>query len=427
MARDALTQSPGAPSLRPGTLESQAGGSSTVTPMPATDAQALRAHWTLDPSVCYLNHGAFGACPSEVLQVQQSYRTRLEREPVRFMTGELDGALDASREALAAFLGSDTDGLVFVPNATTGVNAVLRSMTFAAGDELLVTTQGYNACSNAAEFVTSRAGARVVVADVPFPIAGPEDVVEAVMAAVSERTKLALLDHVTSPTGLVFPLEALIERLHERGVMVLVDGAHAPGMLPLDLLTLGADWYTGNCHKWICAPKGAAFLWARAERREGLRPTTISHGANSPRPGHNRLQDEFDWPGTGDPSPWLCVPTALEFMGGLLPGGWDAVRAHNHDLVVQGRRLLLDALGVPSPAPESMLGSLASVPLPLGDPNASGGAFDKDPVHERLFHEHRIEVPVHAWPAPPQRLLRISAQVYNESADYERLASALKG
>jgi isopenicillin-N epimerase len=383
----------------------------------------LAALWPLDRDVVFLNHGSFGACPAEVLRHQAALRAELEAEPVRFLSRELDGRLDAARAALAAFVGADPDDLAFVTNATSGVNAVLRSRAFAAGDELLTTDHAYNACRNALAFVAERWGARVVVVPVPFPVASPDAVVDAVLAKVTPRTRLALLDHVTSPTGLILPVERLTAALRGRGVDVLIDGAHAPGMLPLDLTALGATYYSGNCHKWLCAPKGSAFLWVRRDRQLDVRPLTISHGASAVRPGRSRFRLEFDWTGTTDPTAWLTVPRAIEYLGGLLPGGWPALMARNHALAVEARGLLGEALGTPPPCPDAMLGSLASVRLPDGD--GAAGWRRVDPLQQRLFEGWGIEVPVMTWPAPPRRLLRISAQLYNRREHYERLAGAL--
>jgi isopenicillin-N epimerase len=380
--------------------------------------------WPLDRGIVFLNHGSFGACPSEVLRHQAVRRAEMEAEPVRFLSRELDDRLDDARAALAAFVGAHPDDLAFVPNATSGVNTVVRSLTFAAGDELLTTDHAYNACRNALEFAARRAGARVVVAAVPFPVAGPEAVVEAVLARVTPRTRLALLDHVTSPTGLVLPIERLIAELHGRGVDVLVDGAHAPGMVPLELRALGATYYSGNCHKWLCAPKGAGFLWVRRDRHADIHPLTISHGASARRPGRERFRLEFDWTGTCDPTAWLTVPRAIEYVGGLLPGGWPAVMARNRALALEARRLLCEAVGVPAPCPETMIGSLASIVLPDG-PTTDVYWRHPDPLQGRLFDAWNIEVPVMSWPSPPRRLVRVSAQLYNDRADFARLAEAL--
>jgi isopenicillin-N epimerase len=384
--------------------------------------------WTLDPDVDFLNHGSYGACPRAVLDAQGELRAELERQPVAFMLRRLPGLLDAAREELAAFLGADADGMVGVPNATTGVSTVLRSLLpgLGPGDELLTTDHAYNACKNALDFVAAASGARVVVRPVPFPLDDAGEVVGSLLEGASERTRVALVDHVTSPTGLVLPLAEIVARLAERGIDTLVDGAHAPGQLPLDLRALGAAWYTGNCHKWICAPKGAAFLWAREDRREALRPLVVSHGHNTRRPGRSRLHDEFDWQGTDDPTPFLSVPAALHTVGGLVPGGWPEVVERNRALALRGRAVLAAALGVPPPCPEGMVGSLAALPLPPRPPGSQLSPIGLDPLQEGLLARFAIEVPVHAWPAPPQRVLRISAQLYNEPAQYGRLAAALR-
>jgi isopenicillin-N epimerase len=383
--------------------------------------------WALDPRTVYLNHGAFGACPRAVLEFQRTIRDRLERGPVQFFVRDLEPLLDEARAALADFLGADPAGLVFVPNATAGVNTVLRSLQFKRGDELLVTDHEYNACRNALNFIAERSGARVVMAKVPFPLKSKQEVVEAVLSRVTSRTRLALLDHVTSQTGLVLPIAALVGKLAQHGVETLVDGSHAPGMVPLNLRQLGAAYYTGNCHKWLCAPKGAGFLWTRRDRRESIRPLAISHGANSPRTDRSRYLIEFGWTGTNDPSAWLSVPEALRFVGSLLPGGWPAIRKRNRALALAARTLLCDALQIDPPCPDEMIGALAAVPLSDGtDAKPPKSPLYLDPLQERLLADHRIEVPIIPWPAPPKRLLRISAQLYNSMPQYERLVAALK-
>lgn len=384
----------------------------------------LARHWDLDPEVVFLNHGSFGACPRAVLAEQSRLRAELEAEPVRFVHRQAEARLDAARAALATFVGCDPDDLAFVANATTGVSTVLRSLTFAPGDELLTIDHAYNACRNALAFAAERSGARVVVAPIAFPLGGPEAIVDAVLAQVTARTRLALLDHVTSPTGIVLPIAELVRELHARGVDTLVDGAHAPGMLPLELDRLGAAYYTGNCHKWLCTPKGSALLHVRRDRQHRIRPLAISHGANSTRSDRSRFRLEFDFTGTTDPTPFLCVPAALQLLGGLLPGGMPALQAHNHELALAGRDLLCAAIGTPPPAPAVLLGSLAAVPLP---PSARPpvGPLGLDPLQVALYERHRIEVPVMRWPQPALRLLRISPQAYNSREQYEYLATAV--
>lgn len=383
--------------------------------------------WPLDHAVTFLNHGSFGSCPLAVQEFQREVRERMERQPVKFFVRDLEGLLDEARSKLAAFVGSAAEDLVFVPNATSGVNAVLRSLSFEPGDELLVTDQEYNACRNTLDYVAGRSGARVVVVKIPFPLAGVAEINTPILAAITPRTRLVLLDHVTSQTGLVLPIEALVRGLAARGVDTLVDGAHAPGMVPLNLAQLGAAYYTGNCHKWICAPKGAAFLHVRRDRQERIRPLVISHGANSSRTDRSRFLIEFGWMGTGDPSAALAVPKAIEFIRSLRPGGWDEVMKHNRDLALAGRRVLCSELDIPTPCPDELIGSLASVPIPdANSAKPSKNPLYLDPLQDRLLVEFGIEVPVIPWPAPPKRLLRISAQLYNSLPQYEKLARALK-
>lgn len=384
------------------------------------------AQWLLDPSVTFLNHGSFGSCPRHVLDFQQGLRVRLERQPVRFMVRDLEPLWDAARNGLAAFVGADADDLVFVNNATTGVNTVLRSLRFAPGDELLVTNHEYNACRNALNAVAAQAGARVVVADVPFPLKTEDDMVLPILSRVTPRTKLALLDHVTSQTGLVFPIARLVQELKQAGVETLVDGSHAPGMLHLNLNQIGAAYYTGNCHKWICAPKGAAFLHVRRDLQPSVRPLVISHGANSARTDRSRFLIEFAWTGTSDPSAMLSVPEALRFMSTLLPGGWPEIMRRNHDLTVAARLRLCESLQLSPPCPDEFLGSLASVSIsdsPGQTPSKS--PLYLDPWQDELLERHQIEVPIIPWPSPPRRLLRISAQLYNCLPQYDLLAGVL--
>jgi len=384
----------------------------------------LARHFSLDPEVIYLNHGAFGACPRVLLEAQRELQATLEREPVDFMARHWERRLDAVRVALGSFVGADPDDLALVTNATAGVNTVLRSLRFSPRDEILVTDHGYNACSNAARFVAEREGLRVVVARVPFPLTDPQQVTRAILAGVTARTRLALIDHVTSPTGLVFPIEAIVHALRERSVETLVDGAHAPGMVPLALDALGAAYYTGNCHKWMCTPKGSAFLHVRKDRQADVHPLVISHGANAPRTDRSRFRLEFDFTGTQDPTAWLVIPEAIRFLGSLLPGGWEELRARNHALTLRGRAIVCDTLHIPSPAPDSMLGSLAAVPLPPGA-SSELPPMSVDPIMTTLYERHRIEILASVWPAAPARVLRVSAQIYNDEAQYVRLAGAL--
>ncbi len=391
---------------------------------PAKTSESLAIHWGLDPGIAYLNHGSFGACPLPVLKTQEALRRRLETEPVRFLDREHERRLDEALDSLGLFLGAEAKDLAFLHNATTGVNTVLRSLRFKAGEEILTTDMEYNACRNALEFAAAD-GAKVVAAKVPFPVDSPKTAAEAILDRVTQRTRLALLSHIASPTALVLPIEELVRELQGRGIDVLVDGAHAPGQLPLALDRLGAAYYTGNCHKWLCTPKGAAFLHVRRDRQERIRPLVISHGANSPRTDRSRFRLEFGWTGTNDPTAYFCVPEALRFLGGLLPGGWSELMQRNHALAVAARRLLCEALKIAEPCPEEMIGSMAALPLPpgLGGPPAKRWP---DPLQDKLFREHGIEVPIFPWPSPDKKLLRISAQLYNQLSQYRLLARALR-
>jgi len=295
--------------------------------MTAAARALLRRFWALDPDVVFLNHGSFGAAPIAVLEEQRRWRDRMESDPVRFFARDLDAALADVRAVLGRFVGADPDGLALVPNATAGVNTITRSLRFGPGDEILTADHEYNASLNALRFAAERDGARLVEVALGYPVPSADDVVARVLDAVTPRTRLAMFSHVTSPTAIVLPVERLVPLLRERGIETLVDGAHAPGMLPLDLADLGAAYYTGNCHKWMCAPKGAAFLHVRHDLRHAIRPLAISHGANDPDPSRPRYRKEFDWTGTDDPSAFLAIPAAIEHIGGMLPGGWPAVRA----------------------------------------------------------------------------------------------------
>ncbi len=385
------------------------------------------ALWPLDPQVVFLNHGSFGACPRAVLAFQRELQERMEWQPLRFLHREIEDLIDHARDALARFLGAEPGNLVFVANATEGINTVLRSLEFKPGDELLVTDQEYNACRNALDFAAARAGAKVTVADVPFPLKSPDEALDAVMSRAGHRTRLALLDHVTSQTGMVLPIARLVKELAARGIDTLVDGAHAPGMVPLDLQQIGAAYYTGNCHKWLCAPKSAGFLHVQPARQRSIRPLAISHGANSPRTDRPRFLLEFGWTGTHDPTARLSVPEALRYIGSLLEGGWSEVMTRNRELALAARNVLCRALQVTVPCPEECIGSLAAVPLPdapASEPPAP--PLYLDPLQNRLREKHGIEVPVIYWPAYPKRLIRVSAQLYNSLPQYELLAGALK-
>jgi isopenicillin-N epimerase len=389
-----------------------------------------RSPWLLEPTVSYLNHGSFGACPEPVLEAQRVWRERMEADPVRFLARELEGELDEVRRLVGAFLGADPEGLAFVPNATTGVSTVLASRRFEPGDELLAGDHEYNATLNAMRAAADRDGARLVIARIPFPIHDSSQAVEAYLEAVTPRTRFALVSQVTSPTALILPVAALVRELDRRGVDTLVDGAHAPGMVPLDVNALGAAYWTGNGHKWLCAPKGAAVLHVRADLRAGIRPLVVSHGANDERLDRSRFRLAFDWTGTADPTPILALPAAIRYVGGLHDEGWAGLMTANTTLARRGRDVICAALGVPAPAPDVMLAAMASIPLPGLSPSRAAA----ERLQAALLDEDRIEVPVFTWPvpaaippgaAPAEVVLRISAQLYNRPDEYTALAESL--
>ena len=381
-------------------------------------------HWSLEPSRLFLNHGSFGACPNFVIEEQRKWQDLMEREPVRFFEELMPDLLLKSREALGTFLNCSPDDLAFVSNATSGVNTILRSLHFEQGDEILVPNHAYQACRNSIDFVAKGWGANVVEVAIPFPIDGPETVVELMKSACSERTKLVMIDTVTSPTGLRMPFEVLTEFFEGKGVEVLLDAAHGIGMIPLDLGQLGASYVTSNCHKWLCAPKGSAFLYVREDMQSKIQPLTISHGHTFPLGDTTRFRHEFDWTGTQDISGWCSIPAVIEGMADRIDGGWNSIMQHNHDLTIQGRNVLCERLGIQPPCPDEMVACISTIQLPGNIPEKEK-MHEPDPLHHILSEKYNIQVPVWSWPSPEGRYLRISAQLYNSIEQYERLADAL--
>ena len=308
---------------------------------------------------------------------------------------DLEPKLDSVRQAVASLLHAVPEDIAFVQNATDGVNAVLRSFPFRPDDEMVVTNHGYNACNNAARFAAEKANASVRVADIPFPIEDEDSAVAAIEKQFTDRTRLLLVDHVTSFSGIILPVARIIDSAHRRGIRVLVDGAHAPGMIPIDLAKLNADYYTANHHKWLCGPKASGFLYVRREFQMEVRPTVISHAANRSRPGRSRFLAEFDWTGTYDATTLLAVPAAIDFLTTLRPGGIEGNMHANHALAIEARRLLTEMLGIQAPAPKSWIGSLVTLPLP---PCSVKNSAALDPLQRKLYERYKIEVPVFSRP-----------------------------
>ncbi|HYR69290.1 MAG TPA: aminotransferase class V-fold PLP-dependent enzyme [Candidatus Dormibacteraeota bacterium] len=389
-----------------------------------TFGRSMLDQWLLDPDVIYLNHGTVGATPKRVLAKQQAIRDEIERRPSQFLLRELTGVapvgrprrepplLRAAAADVAPFVGAKGEDFVFVDNATTGINAVLRSLDLREGDEVLVTDHVYGAVAKVAAFVTRRRGARVRSIELPYPVPGPDAVVAAVLAAIGPRTRVLVLDHVTSESALVLPVREIASRCRAKGVRVLVDGAHAPGALALDVPSLGVDWYSANLHKWAFTPRASGFLWVAPERHEGLHPTVISWGLDQ------GLSAEFDLTGTRDPSPFLAAPEAIAFFRSL---GVEAVRAYNHGLAWEAARHLSRRWGTKLGMEEEMVGTMATVQLP---DRMGSTPEDAARVRDALLFEDRIEVQLHAW--RDRLLVRVSAQVYNDLEDIERLAAAVE-
>lgn len=375
---------------------------------------AIRHEWLLDDDIIFLNHGSFGATPKVVLDVQRDWQERLESGPIRFFKRDFPAAIEPIRRRLAEFINSEPEDIVFVENATMGVNSVLRSLIteFGPNDELLTTSHVYGAVRKTLQYVADVTGATIVDVYIPFPIDDPKQVTDGILAGITDRTKFVLLDHITSSTGIVFPIEDIIPRLKERGISVMIDGAHAPGMLDIDLSSLGVDYYTGNCHKWLFAPKGAAFLWTRRELQPRIHPVVISQNYGV------SYQEEFGWVGTRDLTALLSIGAGMDFLEKY---GVKAVRDYNNTMLLEARDVVTNSLGVSYGAPISMLTSLCTVPLPGHPP----GTMDYvNNLHDTIFDNSQIEVP--ALSVNGETVLRFSTQIYNEPSEYVRLAEVLK-
>ena len=383
--------------------------------------RAMRDAWPLDPGVLYLNHGTVGATPRRVLAAQQAIRDEIETRPSQFMLRELTSIivgmprrekphLRVAAGRVAEFVGARGDDLVFVDNATTGANAVVRSFDWKPGDEAVITDIGYGGVVNAVRYATRERGATVRVVEVPYPPT-PESVADAIEAAIGPLTRMVVADHIASESALLFPVADIVARCHARGVPILIDGAHAPGAIALDIPAIGADWYVANLHKWAFAPRSSGILWAAPERQKGLHPTVISWGLDQ------GFTDEFDLLGTRDPSCHLAAPEGIAFQREL---GLDALRTYNHGLAWRGAHFLAERWGTRFEVPESMVGTMATIPLP----ERAGHERDQAArLRDALLYEDRIEVQLHAWRG--RLWARISGQVYNDEEDLSRLAEAV--
>ena len=383
----------------------------------------LAADFLLRPDIAFLNHGSFGACPRPVFERYQAWQRELEAQPVEFMGRRLSGLLAEARGRLADFLGAGhADNLIFVPNVTYAINIVARSLDLGPGDEVLATDHEYGGAERIWRFVCGQHGATYVRQPLPWPIHDRAEmetiqrIVEQFWAGVTPRTRVIFLSHITAPTALILPVAEICRRARAAGILTVVDGAHAPGQIELDLAALGADFYGGNCHKWLCAPKGAGFLYARPERQALLQPLVVSWGWDSLNPGPSPFVDYFDWVGTDDPAAYLSVPAAIDYQQ---QHDWPQVRAACHRLAAQARARLAELIGLPLPYPDSeeWWSQMCVVPLP-----PVSVATDPGVLGRRLWEEFQVEVPVFAWREP---LLRISIQAYNRPEQVERLVEGV--
>jgi isopenicillin-N epimerase len=377
----------------------------------------LKQLFLLEPGIIFLNHGSFGATPRPVFEVYQEWQLRLERQPVRFLGRELSRHLTQARQALAEYVNASPMELAYIPNATHGVNIIARSLDLRPGDEILSTDHEYGACDNAWEYICRRSGARYLRQPLPLPAASPDEMLERLWSGVTPSTRLITLSHITSPTALRLPVEAVCRRAREAGILTFIDGAHAPGQIPLDLSALGADFYTGNCHKWLMAPKGSGFLYARLDRQELVEPLVVSWGwgENSSLDFGSRYLDLLQWTGTQDFSAALSVPAAIEFQA---QQDWPSVRITCQELLRQALEGLQSLTGLPSNYPEECLTyvQMASALLP---PLA-----DLEGLKVRLYEDYRVEVPLLNWNG--RHWIRLSVQGYNSQQDIRILLEALQ-
>lgn len=374
----------------------------------------LADQFMLRPGVTFLNNGSFGACPRPVFAVYQEWQRELEAQPVEFLGRRVRPLLAEARQALAPFIGAGPEEIVFIPNATMGVNIVARSLALGPGDEVLTTNHEYGAAFRAWKFICQQRGARLVEQPLPVPAQEPGEFADAIWAGVTERTRVIFLSHITSPTALTLPVAEICRRAREAGILTVVDGAHVPGQLDLDLTGLGADFYFGNLHKWLLAPKGCAFLYARPAVQGLLHPLVVSWGWEALEPGPSTFLDYFEWTGTVDPAAFLTAPAAIRFWQ---EHDWPRVREACHALVCDFHRRMGELTGLTplTPARREWFTQLAALPLPPGTNVAQ--------LKDQLWDEWQIEIPILDWQGRP--LIRISVQAFNGPGDVERLMAAL--
>jgi isopenicillin-N epimerase len=375
---------------------------------------SLADQFLLDPNVIFFNHGSFGATPRPVFESYQRWQLELERQPVQFIQRRLQPELRQARAALAAYIGCGPDDVVYVSNATFGMNVVIRSLELGPDDEVLATDHEYGAINSAWRFAAHHHGFRYLNHPMPLPVTTPEAFVERLWEGVTPRTRVISISHITSPSALIFPVADICARARQAGILTVIDGAHAPGQIPLDMQAIGADYYVGNCHKWLCAPKGAGFLYARPDRQRSLKPLVVSHGWDPSPDAPLRFVDYHQNQGTRDMAAFLAVPDAIRFQA---EHDWDRVRADCHALASDARRRILALSGLPPFQPEGTAWYSQMVIIPLPRVDVSG-------LYPWLLSEHHIEVPIFSWAGQP--LARLSIQAYNTPAQVDRFVEALR-
>ena len=383
-------------------------------------------HFGLDRNCCFLNHGAFGATPLVVTAQQDEYRKRMEAQPLRFFVRELDDLIWKAKTNMAHFVGTKPENVVFQQNTTQGVNTVMHSLRPQMDDEWLLTSLNYGSCVQTFKHYAAQHNVQLNTAQIPFPLAHEDEIVEAIRAAITPKTKLALIDYITSATGIILPVQRIIDLLHAHGIEVLVDGAHAPGMLPLDLDAMGADYFVGNLHKWVFTPRGTAMLYVRPKKQPKIKPLQLSHYHDKRMSTVQHWSDQFTFLGTNDYSAYLCVSDGIAFPEQHLGISWEVLRKQNRDMTLQMRHKIGSALNLQPVAPESMIGSLATFIL---SENATPPRFNYNNtagLGDTLFHDFGIEIPVFYLKNGTQQLFRIACQCYNDESQYDYLINAMQ-
>ncbi len=383
--------------------------------------ESLRSQFLLDPDIVFLNHGSFGACPKPIFEKYQEWQRVLEARPVKFQTEELFAHLETSRRALGEYINCDKDDLVYFPNPTHAVSNMIPSLNLNEGDEVLTTDQEYGACDRAWVYHAEKSGFKYIRSEIPLPVTSVEQFCQSFWAKATLQTRYVFISHITSPTALIFPIEKIVKEAKSRGIKTIIDGAHVPGHIPLDIRAMDPDYYTGACHKWLCCPKGVSFLYVKKELQDTIEPLVFSWGwgeeykeftASTQLHSQSRFVNSFQWQGTRDMSAFLTVPESIEFQDQY---DWDSVRSRCRQMILNARNRITDLTGLPKLCPDDWLGQMATILFPMDDTSA---------LKDRLYDDHRIEIPTMAH--GEYTALRISVQGYNSQADVDHLISTLE-